>query len=225
MKVLVLIIASDGNHYNTLQIFWESYMNINKNFECYFIKADPNIEENYISNNTIYIKSEEKFDNIFYKTQQALKYFKPRFNEFNYIFRTNLSSFIFFDKYIKWLDTLPSQQVYNGYIGWHGEYPYTSGCGFTITTDIANLFIDYKNGNYVIDDVTFGKICKENNIPITTAPCQMLFMESLDREITLFNTFDKAFHFRINSPRKNEDITIYYNLLKIYYNIDINNML
>jgi hypothetical protein len=193
-------------------------MNTNSTFECYLLKASPNINEQYvIEDNTIYIKCEETFDNIFYKTQEALKIFN--LSEYNYIFRTNLSSFIVFDKYKRWLETLPKENVYNGNILWYGEYPYITGCGFTITPDVAEIIMNYKEPHYIIDDITFGKICKENSIITTTAPVCHIFEESFERELKVFNSFDKAYHLRVSSPNKSKDIQIYYHLLNIYYSI------
>lgn len=219
MKVLVLIIASEGYPYNSFQHLWRQYMNLDSDFKCYFIKADPTINENYINNDTVFIKCEENYDNVFYKSIETFKMFKDTLYEYDYIFRTNLSSFILFHKYKKWLNTLPKEKVYNGKIAWYGRYMYTSGCGFTCSPDVINIFINSNEKNYIIDDVTFGKICVNNNIKASSAPICEIYLETFDHEINLFNDNEYAFHIRVNSPIRTNDLNLYYTLLNIYYNI------
>jgi len=217
MKVLVLIIATDGHPYTMFEHFWRQYMNINPTFECYFIKADPNINKNYIEDQIIYIKCEEKFENIYYKTIEAFKMFDIQ--SYDYIFRTNLSSFIVFDKYKNWLETLPKVNVYNGSIKWYTRYSYASGCGFTCTPDVINMFMNSNQENYCIDDVTFGKICLENSIKVSTAPLNEIYIDTIEYEMKKFDAYECAFHYRLKSINRSNDLSIYLKLINIYYNI------
>lgn len=219
MKVLVLIIANDKHPYIMFEYLWRKYMNIDITFECYFIKADNTINKNYIEDQTVYIKCEENFDNIFYKTVEAFKMFNIQ--SYNYIFRTNLSSFIVFHKYKKWLETLPKEKVYNGSIRWHTRYPYASGCGFTCTPDVIQLFMQSNQKNYVVDDITFGKISLENSIKVSTAPLNEIYIDTFQQELEQFNQYECAFHFRLRSCDRNNDLSIYLKLMNIYYNISI----
>ena len=58
MKVLVLILASDSDDFNQFQKLWRKYMNLDQTFECYFVKANPNISEDVIKeNDTIFVKT------------------------------------------------------------------------------------------------------------------------------------------------------------------------
>ena len=197
------------------------YIYINPVFECYFVKADPNIETTYvIEDKTIYIKCEESFENIFYKTQEAFKIFEDKLDNYDYILRTNLSSCIIFHKYKNWLETLPKTKVYNGSIHWHGRYIYASGSAFTCSPDVIKIFLESKTKQYIIDDITYGKICMEHNILLTSAPLNHIFLETFQKELEQFNQYECAFHFRIKSGNRNNDLQIYYKLLNIYYNID-----
>ena len=222
MKVLVLILASNSDDFNQFQELWRKYMKLDSDFECYFIKADPNIEsDTLIIDDTIYVKTLELYENIFYKTQKAFQYFDKRLNEFDYIFRTNLSSCIIFSKYKKWLNTLPKEKVYNGNILWAGEYIYASGCGFTCSPDVIKIFNKTETKQILLDDVTFGKICMDNNIQVTSAPLNNINLMNLEDEIRWFNSFDRSFHLRLKSEDRNNDITLYKILLGLYYHIYI----
>lgn len=219
MKVLVLIIATDGHPYTMFEHFWRQYMSIDSTFECYFIKADSTIDKNYIDDSIVYIKCEENFNNIYYKTIETFKMFNIQ--SYDYIFRTNLSSFIVFNKYKNWLMTLPNKNVYNGSIKWFSRYPYASGCGFTCTPDVIEVFINSDQLNYVVDDVSFGKICLENSIKVSTAPLNEIYLDSMEDEIKKFDSYECAFHYRLKSINRSNDLSIYLKLINIYYKLDI----
>jgi len=220
MKVLVLILASNSEDFNQFEELWRKYMKIDSDFECYFIKADPTITNTTEErDNTIFVKTLELYENIFYKSQQALKYFENRISEFNYIFRTNLSSFIVFSKYKNWLHTLPTYGVYNGSILWCSKHIYASGCGFTITPDIAKLFIESDKKQILLDDITYGIICKENNIQVSSAPLNNINFNNLESELNNFDSYECMFHYRLKSETRNNDITLYKMLLGMYYYI------
>lgn len=223
MKVLVLIIANDTYPYHIYQGLWEKYM-INTTFECYFIKSNPNLETEYLlEENTLFIKLEESFYTILKKTQKALQFFN--LSNYDYIFRTNLSSFIVFDKYKKWLEILPIEKVYNGSILWYGEFIYASGCGFTVTPDVAKIIMEYDGPLYTMDDITIGKICSDNDILVTSAPLSQIFEETYINEMNLFDSFDKAFHVRVKTDNRANDLSTYFNLVERYYKLNIETIL
>jgi hypothetical protein len=221
MKILVLILASDNSDtYIKLQQLWRRIICLDKNIESYFIKADPNIHEEIVCiEDTIYVKCEETYRNITYKSKKAFEFFSDRIYEFDYIFRTNVSSFIDFKKYKNWLNRLSKNRVYNGNISWHGPIIYASGCGFTCTPDVVEKFIEAEYSNSYIDDVYFGEICMSHSIQVTSAPLNMITFNSMLDEMALFNSFDCAFHFRLKSEDRNTDIELFKILLGNYYSI------
>lgn len=222
MKILILIISSKGFPYDDYKELWREYMHLDEDIDSYFIEMG---EETVIKDDVITINGEETYDKIFYKTQEALKMFD--LSKYDYIFRTNLSSFIVFNKYKIWLQTLPKTRVYNGPIHWHTRYIYASGCGFTITPDVAKLIIDYDENSQTekhIDDVTIGRICMINSIQVTSAPLNCIFTNTFYHETELFDEYECAFHFRTKTGgSRNDDITVYKDLLDMYYPKDVIN--
>ena len=108
-----------------------------------------------IIENTFYVKLEESiFYGVTYKTLKAIEYFSENYD---YILRTNLSSFYRFDKLYDILQTAPRNNYYAGING--GEF--VSGCGFIISKDISSNIAKniYKVWDPYIrwDDVCFGK--------------------------------------------------------------------
>jgi hypothetical protein len=107
VKIVVLIIASDfENHYIEMQAIWKKYMNIHPNIVCYFIKSDINIQDDIvIDENTIYVKNEESLiPGIYNKTIEAIKYCLKNI-DYDYIYRTNLSSLIDMDQMYSFIIT------------------------------------------------------------------------------------------------------------------------
>ena len=74
-KVIIGVIASDSYEYNLMKKIWENNVdNCQKNIEVYFLYGNEDLVEPYnIEINTqksynFYIKCEEIFDNLLYKT-------------------------------------------------------------------------------------------------------------------------------------------------------------
>ena len=223
MKILILIISSNGFPYDEYKQLWREYMNLDDEIDSYFIES-KDVEKSCIEDDIIYIKAVESYEKIFYKTQEALKLFDLK--TYDYIFRTNLSSFIVFSKYKQWLKTLSKENVYNGSICWYTRYIYASGCGFTITPDVAQMIINYDEESQLskfIDDVTIGKICMMNNVKITSAPLNCIFPNTFQYETNQFDDYECAFHFRtkMGGDRK-EDVKLFKELLEMYYPIPLN---
>jgi hypothetical protein len=109
--------------------------------------------------------------------------------------------------------------VYNGSILWAGKYIYASGCGFTCTPDVIKIFNNTVSEQIYLDDTTFGKICMDNKIQVTSAPLNRIELASFTDELGWFDSFDCAFHFRLKSDNRNEDINLYKILLGLYYSI------
>jgi hypothetical protein len=174
-KILMLILASDGgkdNIYTILQNVMRKYIHTNPNIEAYFYKADPNIHDEYvISGDTIYVKTVETYPNLWKKFWLALKAFENRLDEFAYISRPNLSTFIILDRYLKHLEALPKTRCCSGIQFFACQpIPFPSGYLFTVTPDLAKEIIhnDIIKDNEGIDDRCVGIILKHLNVDITS---------------------------------------------------------
>lgn len=104
-KIINLIIASRAKHYDIFTVCWLQYMNSNPDVKSFFLYADPTIENDLlIDTNSITYKCEESLiPGILYKTLAAEK-FCQKYMTYDYILRTNLSSFIIFPRLLHFLD-------------------------------------------------------------------------------------------------------------------------
>lgn len=224
-KVLILIIASD-NHpaFGELHTVWRSYMRAYPdNIDAYFIKANPSLAQVHeLVGDTIYSKCEESYKpGILKKTVLSMEYMLQKDNKYDYILRTNLSSFYVFPRLLAYIQTLPEKNCYAAHpllpsydipaefsqlvFGW--------GTGFILSRDVAEEMVKNKEelflrASEIPDDVLIGHFCAQKNIPLIRSVCHC------------YPTYDAwckgkdmigedAFHFRAkghNDNRRPEDI-------------------
>jgi hypothetical protein len=224
MKVLFLILASGGGSYPKFEEQWKRYMNSNPSCECYFYKYSS-VEE--LSGNTLFLKGTENMHNLYQKTLDALKFFEHRLDEFDFICRPNLSSFFIFDRYLKFLEGLPKTMCVEGVVGNHGGIPFPAGSGFSFTPDIAKILLKRQDKQFHIDDVTFGKVCKEIGVKIyrdktSSRRVDILKDSTYTAMIERIRTDPKIFHMRLkqtDSPNRSADLKNYTKLVDEFYNV------
>ena len=224
MKVLFLILASGGGSYPKFEEQWKRYMNSNPSCECYFYKYSS-VEE--LSGNTLFLKGTENMHNLYKKTLDALKFFEHRLDEFDFICRPNLSSFFIFDRYLKFLEGLPKTMCVEGVVGNHGGIPFPAGSGFSFTPDIAKILLKRQDKQFHIDDVTFGKVCKEIGVKIyrdktSSRRVDILKDSTYTAMIERIRTDPKIFHMRLkqtDSPNRSADLKNYTKLVDEFYNV------
>lgn len=158
MKILMLILASDGNlEYTKFQSLWRQYTKSSPYIDCIFYKGDPNLDqEAVLIGDTIYVKIEDTLDNVYEKLMKTLRFLYPIFNQYDYLFRTNLSSFVDFGKYIEFCTTLPNSNCCAAVFGRHENITFPSGAGFTISIDLAKRLVEENPPAVFLDDVSVG---------------------------------------------------------------------
>ena len=168
-KIIILIIASHtGEHYDVFTEIWSKYMNSNKYIKSFFVYSNPDQIENVIvTENTITHRSKEWYEpGILYKTIAAMDYCVSHYS-FDYLLRTNLSSFYCFPRLLDYIEIQPrvnyaaaKQNIFREGVG------FLSGAGFILSKDIVTRFLNevfYKDALteeniYFPDDVTISMI-------------------------------------------------------------------
>ena len=235
MKVLLLILANDGPFYNELQNSWRRYMHTKpKSVEAYFYKADPNLDVDHrFDGDTLWLRCEEKYPFLWKKLWLALKVFESRLGEFNFICRPNLSTFLLLDRYLACLERIPRERSCVGCAYWGGEqyYGYVGSfpCGslFTFSVDIARLVLENTiiQDNEGVDDISFGKILYEAQIPIHNEPrVEFYSADSHEQKFNEISYFTNIFNVRVNHSeyganpdRVQLDLAVHDRLLTMFY--------
>ncbi len=142
IRALILIVASDNEPiYAEFQKIWRSYMHLDpEHIEVYFVKADPNLSSKVqIVGDTIWCQTTQEYDGIILKTLYALESMLPAvLNRFDYVLRTNLSTFCIFPRFLDYLRTLPKTGCFSG-TGLDAVL--ASGNGLIFSSDIAEFLV------------------------------------------------------------------------------------
>lgn len=241
-KILVLIIASDDKPiYVELQKIWRSYMHKDPDhIEAYFIRSNPSLTTTYkVDGDIIWLPSVENLiPGIINKTILALEAFLPRIQqEFDYVLRTNLSSFYVFPRLLDFLEQCPKTNFYGGVKVISGPYTFASGCGFLMSPDVVDLLVKNKahflNNTAAHDDGIIGAFLLNNKIPIFNFGhynYELLDTYKIGDKFNWIRTdwdnkknslAEDVFHFRVRGvveeSRLADDLHIHSLLLKMFY--------
>ncbi len=243
-KLLILIIASD-NHpaFAKLQEIWRSYMHTDKeHIEAYFLKGDPMLTTDYaIIGDTIYTNVQDSYKpGIIEKTVRSLQCIKQEAKQYDYILRTNLSSFYVFDRLLEFANTLPKTHCYAAralfpyYADVPLEYlhiPFGSGTGFILSSDLVDMMLEHKEellqrSAEIPDDVLVGAFLHKRGVPIIATQWYP-FATRQEWENQKNALAKNAFHFRAKSHYAYRQLTDEYadelailsELVEKFYNV------
>jgi hypothetical protein len=180
-KLIILIIATNGDCYSEFTRYWKQYMNKFPDVRCFFLYSDPSIDYDIvIDDDKITHRFQEWYEpGILYKTIAGM-FIAKNFFKCDYILRTNLSSFIHIPRLLTFLEKQPrqnyaaaKQSTYREGIG------FLSGAGFILSADVINEVLDQ----------VFNKKCTENP-EINMAPDDVAITMILKRFIKLDRLYE-----------------------------------
>lgn len=192
MKKLFVIIISGGqdqeSHWKNLETCWEQRISslpqeILDQVDFHFCKSGDN--ESFIPG-------------IFLKSIEAMKQAQGKYE---YILRTNLSSFFIFSKLLLLLNALPKEKCFAGV---SQNLDFVSGAGMIMSKDVAELFVEnfhIVDYDTLPDDVAFGRLSDAFKIERIHLP--RFDIHSCIQENILFSRLSSHFHIRIkdNDPQ------------------------
>ncbi len=232
LKVLVLVIASDDKPvYSELQKVWRAYMHLDpQHVEAYFIRSNPDMKAPYdIQGDVIWCKGKESvIPGVVQKTVLSIECLEERLHEFDYVLRTNLSSFYVFPELLTFLKSAPRLGYYSALpIIYDFGINFGSGAGFIMSPDVAKLLIKNKKDLFRsrdYDDLAIGKVFYRHGIELLPAPrVDLLSLKEWEAKKDLIPR--DQFHFRVKNnngdQRHIDDIIIHKGLLLKYYSIEL----
>ena len=202
-------------------------MGLDPEIKCYFIRLKEDINEEVVvdeSNFTIYVKGVESYaPGILVKTLKAMEYVYKRF-DFDFLIRTNLSSFWNFSLYKKVFNT-PVNNLVKASIGLniHNHTHFPEGSGIILSKDIIYTMINNQNSfDYSInDDLAIGLFLHALNIKIIDgANDRFLFTHyfTLNELLSkIHSNIDKKYMFRVVYDRGKQDELISDTILSLLY--------
>jgi hypothetical protein len=212
VKLIILILANDSETYLECQKLWKFYMNSHPNVKSYFIKYNPDlIEDIKLENDNLFIKGHESLiPGCLDKTIKSIEFCLKNL-EFDFIFRTNMSSVVDLNKLTNLLENYNNQ--ISGVIGLHRNIKFASGAGMLICKKFCNyLILNKQSLNYnIIDDLSIGIFCENHNVQI----CPLTRFETYNYENNLVviskELIKDYYHFRCKSRINNNNTLLLMN--------------
>ena len=209
MKVLFIVIASDGRVYNEfIRQFWAPVARQLTDSDwarVLLVYGHPGphnilpvkeIRELIPPESLLIADSYENIrPGILKKTLQAIK---MNLN-YDFIVRTNLSSIINFTNLNQKLKQLPTTNLYAGVIGQYKDIKYASGALFIMSNDVCNYFIESSDrlDFTIIDDIAIGILLQDK---YTITPLDRQTVKSFENFMNIFN--DEYYHIRVKLNRQ-----------------------
>ena len=134
--------------------------------------------------------------------------------EFDYIYRTNISSYVNIERLIQFGERLPSGDVYSGPFAKHDEIKFASGSGYFLSKSLVRKVVDESSfwNHAEIDDVALGQlISRLGGIKFVDAR-RIDFDTPADVFKLSQEEFDSVFHYRCKHEDWNKTIQIMKNI-------------
>jgi hypothetical protein len=185
-KILIIIKSHDKRYanyhneiYEKIEATSRTYLSKKEEIDFVYIKANPNMNVNFLyekENNNFWIRTQEDhWSSLKIKVLESLKYFlNVNDTNYDYVFITNLSTFINVDKLLEECDTLNEQNcgaVSGIYTFNNVRYSFPSGAGSIYSASLMKKILDYQekinhSAYPTTDDIFFGKLLMELGINI-----------------------------------------------------------
>jgi hypothetical protein len=165
-RIIILILSSQGEVYDKLKEYQTNYLNkfvnSNKLANFFFVEFTDTNNTDYVETtiekgNTLYVKGTESINpGMIIKTSEAMKYINNHY-DYDFIFRTNLSTFINVNNLVDFTSKLSKVNTCAGF-SFSG---FITGTGIIMSRDVSQIVAhSYVNFNYnnIHEDVLISTI-------------------------------------------------------------------
>lgn len=232
-KAVILVLASTNTDiYKKFKELYESYLNVNSDIKVFFVFGKQTSEILQVTDSNLVFDVEESYyPGMLTKTLKGIEHVLENYS-FDYLVRTNLSTFWLFDKLLARLDTLPKTNFATGpfrgctYKG--VPFPhYIAGTSLVMTRDAAvKLVLDTETIKLDMPEdcaMTCSLISSGVNV-VGSSPRTVEIIEprgELTQEhiINIVSTNPNIDHYRVKSRDnfRTQDIEVVKYLLNHYY--------
>jgi hypothetical protein len=231
-KLIVLIISSHNiDAYSELRSIGKIYLKLYPNIKFLYLEYRHQEIEMVEEDDYLYLNGDESFiTGIYNKSIKAIEYINQKYN-YDFILRTNLSSFLNLDNILTYLDTVPTL----GFAGGYMPQGFMSGTGIFMSRDVGNILVSDQDNSNSGDDIVISNVLSRNGINlIDITDYKLGFLTSSDESRLPNNCYfinmgefnpniiypSNILYFRIrNEINRNIDIQYFILLLQRIYNI------
>lgn len=146
----------------------------NEDIEIIFYIDDENIKEATFDENLniLTLPCKDGYYTCAEKTYLAFDWLNKNY-DFDFLYRSNLGSYVIIDKMIKFLENKSKYNFYSGIIGedyyyYNRSVKFISGSGYFLSKNLVKLSVENKNlwDFNIVDDVNLGNLFSMLNIPM-----------------------------------------------------------
>ena len=250
-KVLILILSTTDQRYTEFikacKRTWVQRAEQNS-IPCIFYQGAAS--NDIFELNELNLAVDDSLDSTGIKLFRALKYIEESGIKYDYIYRTNLSSYIFIENFINWANTITHEDLYSGVIvkanlnhRWPYRFmcklaerfqpentiPFASGAGFWISRkNIQRILSDTKLDFRLADDSMIGECLHRHGIKITPALRIDFNGDSVSYHADASGKLEQlvhCFHIRCRSENRARDAARFYELDECTGPADFGNLL
>jgi len=154
-KIIFLIISSNNEEvYDQMRSLSPKYYNLYLDrIKFFFIENKPDLDQVIEDGNYLYINGSESFiPGIYQKSIKAIEYVTNKYS-FDYVIRTNLSTFWHMDNLLTFLDSRSKERFAGGY-AFQG---FISGTGIIMSRDVGSYVYSNPNNSHTSDDLAISQ--------------------------------------------------------------------
>jgi hypothetical protein len=237
VRLLILVLSAKNPPYDELtDAIRKTWGSVERDdLDVLYYYGNGKRKYTYQEGDEIYTPHEETYENIGYKTIDSFKHVLENYN-FDYLFRTNSSSYLCIDRLLESIKSAPRERYY---AGWPGRYrvpraerrqypliirrllyvfdklsppfiPFASGSGYILSRDLVQLVVNkqHKWDHSYIDDVALG---------LFLYPFKIKRIEAKRMDVEDELIMDKGiYHYRLKHRDRETDVRYMQRLHGIY---------
>jgi hypothetical protein len=168
-----------------------------------------------VSEKTLRVQIQDRYYLIGVKTIAAFKYCLEEY-QFDFLYRTNISSYIDLNGLAEFSKTLPDGDLYAGPMAKHNEISFASGSGYLLSSSLLQKIVDKseKWNHLEIDDVALGDLVSQIDGVKKVNITRIDFVTSSDVDRAEQKSLDLVFHYRCKNIDKRQTIEIMQNIYR-----------
>jgi hypothetical protein len=213
MKFLVLIISDENSTSyqfleETIRDTWGSLKS--EHWDIFYLYSKLDIDHPFLDGDQFFAKGPERLDSIGNKMIQSFEFFLKNY-EFDYIFRTNLSSYVDLPRLYQTINQ--KKFTYDGVLGSDNGIKFASGAGYIISRELVEYVVTHKESwnHGLIDDVAIGQIINKIGINPIGGLTRQTFTNPNE-------TIDvNQYHYRCKQTERIQDASIMRRIHEIKY--------
>lgn len=210
MKYLIAVISCEKEPFITLENegvrkTWAGVKDSGMDIVYYYGVKN----RNEICGDKVYLDCEDTYDTMPIKAMLFFEKILEVYQDLEYIFFTNLSSYVRLDKISSKFQSITDDKFYSGVIGYCKGMSFASGAGFFISRSLLAFIVKNKDklNTSVMGDVAYGDLLVRSGIKII--PQNRFDIESPGQLDTVVRSnIEDHYHFRCKQKNRNDDILV-----------------